>query len=38
MAIIDVKMLSGFVPEESSLKKVKNGTNVTKKAQNIGNW
>ncbi|NXA16383.1 OVOS protein, partial [Sapayoa aenigma] len=28
MAIIDVKMLSGFVPVESSLKKVKNGTNV----------
>uniref|UniRef100_A0A8D2NEE2 OVOS protein n=1 Tax=Zonotrichia albicollis TaxID=44394 RepID=A0A8D2NEE2_ZONAL len=28
MAIIDVKMLSGFVPEESSLKKVKNGTNL----------
>uniref|UniRef100_A0A8C3U1U4 OVOS protein n=1 Tax=Catharus ustulatus TaxID=91951 RepID=A0A8C3U1U4_CATUS len=27
MAIIDVKMLSGFVPEESSLKKVKNRTN-----------
>ncbi|NWR94820.1 OVOS protein, partial [Furnarius figulus] len=25
MAIIDVKMLSGFVPVESSLKKVKNG-------------
>ncbi|NXT14608.1 OVOS protein, partial [Prunella fulvescens] len=28
MAIIDVKMLSGFVAEDSSLKKVKNGTNV----------
>uniref|UniRef100_A0A8C5TCX2 Ovostatin n=1 Tax=Malurus cyaneus samueli TaxID=2593467 RepID=A0A8C5TCX2_9PASS len=31
MAIVDVKMLSGYVPEDSSLKKVKNGTSVSQK-------
>uniref|UniRef100_A0A8C0ALS4 Alpha-macroglobulin receptor-binding domain-containing protein n=1 Tax=Buteo japonicus TaxID=224669 RepID=A0A8C0ALS4_9AVES len=29
MAIIDVKMLSGFVPVRSSLEKVKNGSKVS---------
>uniref|UniRef100_A0A8C3P054 OVOS protein n=1 Tax=Cyanoderma ruficeps TaxID=181631 RepID=A0A8C3P054_9PASS len=35
MAIIDVKMLSGFVPEESSLKKVKNWSKVNDKSLGI---
>ncbi|NXR05597.1 OVOS protein, partial [Semnornis frantzii] len=33
MAIIDVKMLSGFVPIRSSLAKVKNGRKVNDKSQ-----
>uniref|UniRef100_A0A452H633 OVOS protein n=1 Tax=Gopherus agassizii TaxID=38772 RepID=A0A452H633_9SAUR len=33
MAIIDVKMLSGFVPVSSSLQKVRNGSHVNKPPQ-----
>lgn len=33
MAIIDVKMLSGFVPVSSSLQKVRNGSDMNKPSQ-----
>uniref|UniRef100_A0A8C0G5P8 OVOS protein n=1 Tax=Chelonoidis abingdonii TaxID=106734 RepID=A0A8C0G5P8_CHEAB len=38
MAIIDVKMLSGFVPVSSSLQKVRNGSHMNKPPQGKGGF